>query len=342
MIRVCLKGPIPSGGLEAIVEAGVEVDPKADVCLAFWTPEVARELRAQVGGGSAVLAVVATAGDEVAALQGGATVAVVGLPAAELLIAQLNALRRVGEAWNRRLQAQQRRAKRANEDLTSTQDLLGRLIDATPNPVMAADLNGKVLVFNRAAETALGYDTRWVREHMHVSDVYADPSDARRILTDIRAAGSGIVTAVEVRLRARWGEHIPVHLSAAEVRDGDGNPIATVGVFEDKREQMSLADRLEETTEQLIASEKRAAAFEIAGATAHELNQPLTAVMGALELLELRTDLPEDVRDRLRRTYVQLERMGEIVRTLARGARTPGAARYASGPTILDHDLRRE
>jgi PAS domain S-box-containing protein len=339
--RMRVKGLVPADAPACFAEAGWTPDERGAVCLAFWSPELARELRTLVSGGNPVLAVVERPEDASAALRVGATVARVGLPSPGDLSDQLAALHRLALAWDRRLQAQQRRAQRANEDLSSTQDLLGRLIDATPNPVMAADLHGKVLVFNRAAETALGYDTRWVREHMHVSDVYADPGDARRILEQIRDSGTGIVAGLEVRLRARWGEHIPVHLSAAEVRDGDGTPIATVGVFEDKREQMSLADRLEETTEQLIASEKRAAAYEVAGATAHELNQPLTAVMGAIELMELRADLPDDLRERLRRTYSQLERMGEIVRTLARNARTPGSGRYAAGATVLDPEPRR-
>ena len=54
------------------------------------------------------------------------------------------------------------------------------------------------------------------------------------------------------------------------------------------------------------------------GATriSHELNQPLTAAMGTLEMLELRRDLPPDVTPRLKRAYAQLERMAQLAREL--------------------------
>jgi PAS domain S-box-containing protein len=191
-----------------------------------------------------------------------------------------------------------------------------------------------VLVFNRAAEAALGYESQWARDHMHVTEVYADASDARRVLAELRAQAGGIAQ-VEVRLRARSGEIIPVELAAAEVFSAKGTPIATVGVFDDQRPELALKRRLAATTEQLIATEKRAAAMEVAGAAAHELNQPLTAVMGSLELLHLREDLPAGVHTRLDRAYEQLERMAEIVRSLARTSR-PRTVGYVGQTRILD------
>jgi signal transduction histidine kinase len=170
---------------------------------------------------------------------------------------------------------------------------------------------------------------------MHVTEIYADPGVARRVLSGIRGSPSGMMQAVAVRLRARSGEQIPVLLSAAEVYAADGMPIATVGVFEDQRQEVALRNRLEKTTEQLIASEKRAAAIEVAGAAAHELNQPLTMVMGALEMLEMRADLPEDVHRRVERAYVQLERMAEIVRRLGDTTR-PRSKGYVGQTRILD------
>ncbi|RME26332.1 MAG: PAS domain S-box protein [Deltaproteobacteria bacterium] len=256
------------------------------------------------------------------AIRAGAVDAVVGRPPATELRARISAHRRIARTWRRRMQAQQRRARRAMAELASTQDLLGRLIDATPNPVMAVDVKGRVLVFNRAAEKALGYDAEYARQHMHVTDIYADPADARRVLSEMRATRTGMVEGLPVRLRARWGEQIPVELSAAEVQDASGNLMATVGVFQDMREQVALKSRLEATTEQLIAAEQRAAAIELAGEAAYEINQPLTALMGNLELLELDEALSERSRARLQRAQDHLKRIRETVRTLAQTSRT--------------------
>ncbi len=313
-----------------LADAGLRLDASAPLQLLPWPAQAE-----QLDRDGLFVALVASEGAADAARRDGALDAVVlPLPAAALR-ARLSPLLRTCETWRKRLRGEVQRARRASAELQSARDLFGRLIDATPNPVMASDMRGRVLVFNRSAEAALGYDSRWARENMHVTEIYADAGDARRVLAEIRNSPSGLVQAVDVRLRSRSGEHIPVLLSAAEVYAADGMPIATVGVFQDQRQELALRNRLEETTEQLIATEKRAAAIEVAGAAAHELNQPLTAVMGSLEMLELRADLPEDVHRRVERAYEQLERMADIVRRLAETTR-PRSRGYVGQTRILD------
>ena len=76
------------------------------------------------------------------------------------------------------------------------------------------------------------------------------------------------------------------------------------------------------------------AAVALAGATAHELNQPLTSVMGIVELL-MATDRSESEVDRLERAYEQLERMAEIVRDLSKVTQYK-TTQYVEGVNILD------
>jgi PAS domain S-box-containing protein len=322
-MKVRLDPSMP-GELRAwLLSCGLEEDAEGEVQLTWGEglPAAPPELAAEGEDPVPVVAFASAVEHVEAALQGGAVDVIVGRPAPEELRTRLAAHRRIARLWRRRMQAQQRRARRAMAELASTQDLLGRLIDATPNPVMAVDVRGRVLVFNRAAETALGYDAEYARNHMHVTDIYADAQDARRVLSEMRATQTGMVTALAVRLRARWGEQIPVELSAAEVHDAEGGLIATVGVFQDLREQVALRNRLEATTEQLIAAEQRAAAIELAGETAYEINQPLTALMGTLELMEMDTELPDRARGRLTRAQAHLQRIRDAVRSLAQTSR---------------------
>lgn len=341
-MQVNLIGQTQPALIHALEAAGFELVPEADLQLLPWDDLEARSSLRQSGQNDVlVIALVTERGDVQGALDSGASDAWIGHDDLDLLRIRAGALLNLHRAWQRRLSAHEQRARRTLSELQSTRDLLGRLIDATPNPVMAADMRGRVLVFNRAAEVALGYESAWAREHMHVTDIYADPTDARRVLSEIRNTPGGLAHHIEIRLRARSGEQIPVVLSTAEVYAADGIPIATVGVFDDQRPEIALKHRLEETTEQLIATEKRAAAMEVAGAAAHELNQPLTAVMGTLELLGLRSDLPDDVHRRLEKGYEQLERMAEIVRSLARTTR-PRSIGYVGQTRILDLRSGRE
>jgi len=80
-------------------------------------------------------------------------------------------------------------------------------------------------------------------------------------------------------LLSRTGEAIPVDLSAAIVAEG-GRDTATVGVFHDLREEMRRDAELSNARQRLEEAEKTALVSELAGAAAHELNQPLTSVLG--------------------------------------------------------------
>jgi len=331
MSDVHILGEIPAAAAAALDVVGVTQGPEARVVLSCWPADHALEDVED----RLFVAIVSAHTDRAAAIEAGAVAALVSPLTPEDVRTVLMPVVRAGVLTRTLLRKERRVARRASADLRSTRDLLGRLIDATPNPVMASDMQGRVLVFNRAAEAALGHESGWARQHMHVSEIYADPGTARRVLAAIRAAPDGIVEGLDARLRARSGEQIPVLLSAAVVYAADGMPLATVGVFEDQRQEVALRNRLEQTTEQLIDSEKRAASATAAGSFARELNQPLTTVMGTLEMLEMRADLPEEVHRRVERAYAQLERMAGIVRRLSDTTR-PDAQRYAGRQVLMD------
>lgn len=327
-MRLRLGDDLPPSVGATLAAAGFQSDPEAPFCLSG--PEAWRALPAELP--FAVVGLDPADAAAESARAAGAVAVWAHLPPPAAVLAPLLAFAARAHTRERTLE---RRFRRANAELASTRDFLTRLIDATPNPVMAADLRGRVLVFNRAAELALGFAPDWATAHMHVTEVYADPQDARRVLAELRRAPGGAVSGMETRLRASNGEIVPVRLSAAEVHAADGTPLATVGVFVDRRAELQLTSRLEETTEQLIATEKRASAMEVAGGAAHELNQPLTAVMGTIEMLQLRGDLPEDAMRKLEKSWDQLQRMAEIVRQLARTSR-PRSTGYVGNARILD------
>jgi len=79
------------------------------------------------------------------------------------------------------------------------------------------------------------------------------------------------------------------------------------------------ARRLVEARERLIESEKRSAMMEVAGAAAHELNQPLTSVMTTLSMLRRLLESGDDRTLRIVNTMEQeIERMASIIRRLSK------------------------
>lgn len=209
-------------------------------------------------------------------------------------------------------------------------DLLERLVAIVPSPAIVADLEGRILLFNPAAESLLGYTADEARGHVHVTDLYHHPEDARRVARRLRGrVAEGLPAAAperfDVTLRARTLELVPVRLSASLLHGTDGAEVGTLGVFEDRREYLALGKRLEDAAVQVEAVERRAAGVVAVSAAMHEMAQPLTAAMGNVEMLLMDTTLAEPVSSRLQRTYDQLERLRGIISRVARvGRRHPG------------------
>jgi len=130
------------------------------------------------------------------------------------------------------------------------------------------------------------------------------------------------------------GELIPVTLTASIVYE-DGKEVASVGIISDLRERLKIEERLRAAQEKLIVTEKQALIAELAGTTAHELNQPLTSVMGYAELLRKKMQ-PDDANFRAIDIILrEAERMAEIVRKIGRITRYETKT-YVGSTQILD------
>lgn len=207
-------------------------------------------------------------------------------------------------------------SRQLESELRKTKEFLERLIDATADAIVAADLAGKVLLFNHGAERMSGFSASEVVGKWNARDLYP-PGQAREITRRLRAAREAGEEFGRMRCEvvAESGEAIPVELSAALVME-EGREIATVGVFRDLREELRREAELHATRERLEEAEKAALVSELAGAAAHELNQPLTSVLGFSELLYRRTQENEKGREELAAILREAERMAKIVRKI--------------------------
>lgn len=184
--------------------------------------------------------------------------------------------------------------------LKEAHDFMNKIIQSSPNPIMAADLQGNIIIWNRAAEKTLGYSAEEVIGKMKIARIYPK-GVARKIMKMIRgreAGGEGILRSYPLLYVRRDGEVIDGNLSAAMVYDDKGNEIATVGSFVDLRERIEMEQRLRHTQEQLLHSEKLAAMGRLTSQLAHELNNPIYGIMNTLELLKSEVP-PENKRRKL-------------------------------------------
>lgn len=221
-------------------------------------------------------------------------------------------------------------------ELTQAREFLERVIESSVDAIVAADLSGQVLLFNRAAARIFGYPPEQVVKRMNVENLYP-PGIARAVMRLIRDnvhGGEGRVEGFNVNMQDSQGHHVPVRISAALIYE-NGVPSGSVGIFRDIREEVRMAARLKEAQETVRHHEKEAAVAQLAGATAHELNQPLTVVLTYAELLSMR--LPEDspLAEIAHVISEQAERMANIVRHVGRITRYETKS-YVGSAQILD------
>lgn len=209
--------------------------------------------------------------------------------------------------------------RRTRAELVSTRNFLQSLIDASVDAIVAADLSGTIVLFNRGAERLYGYEAKDVLHKMSVEKLY--PGDgAREVMRMLRSRKHGGVNRLgPIRIDAvdAKGAVFPISLTAAVILES-GKPKASFGIFTDLRERVRVETELQRVQEKLAVSEKQAILIELAGATAHELNQPLTSVMGYAELLTRK--IPENAptfhaADVIHR---EAQRMADIVRKIGR------------------------
>jgi PAS domain S-box-containing protein len=221
-------------------------------------------------------------------------------------------------------------------ELKKTNDFLERVIESSVDGIVSADMRGTVLIFNRAACRIFGYTASEVVGQMSVEQLYPPgiARDVMRKIRDPRQCGHGRLEDYRVDMLAANGERIPVSLSASLIVENN-RPVGSVGIINDMREKLRMEARLNRAQEELRTREKQALIAELAGAAAHELNQPLTSVINFAELLAKKLE-PDTPLFRAASVIVnESERMAEIVRKIGKITRYETKS-YVGGAKILD------
>jgi PAS domain S-box-containing protein len=205
-------------------------------------------------------------------------------------------------------------------ELRTTKEFLENLIDNSADAIVASDMNGRIMLYNKGAERIFGWTADDMVFKMRSADLYPDNGayEVMRRLRDDRHGGRGRLAPERRTVNTKSGEVVTVSMTASIIYE-DGEEVATVGAFTDLRDRVAMERLLYEARDQVFKSEKARVAAELAGMAAHELNQPLTSVLGYAEML--RSRIAEDD-PRLRRPidtiFRQAERMAEIVRKIGR------------------------
>ncbi|TAJ10509.1 MAG: PAS domain S-box protein [Nitrospirae bacterium] len=210
---------------------------------------------------------------------------------------------------------------------------MATMIQSSPMAITVLDAEGRVQIWNPAAERIFG----WSAEEVLGGPLPTVPEERqdehREFVT--RVLADQAFTGLEVVRRRKDGSPVTISLSAASLRNKEGRITGVMGIMADvtERKQMErYAGRLE----------RLAALGQLLGGIAHEIKNPLFVLTGRLQLLKEKLAaqdygaLPSDL-DKIEVAAKRMAHVTERFLTLARPAQLQQAR--CDIRTILDEML---
>src|SRR6266571_3967670 len=246
-----------------------------------------------------------------------------GVSASEIVDVALFAMIGAGIAWSGEpLQRNRIRAATSTRDALAREAHLASILNTVPEAMIVIDEGGIVQSFSPAAERLFGYSAAEVigkNIKMLMPSPYRENHDdyLRRYLRtgERRIIGIGRVVVGE----RRDGSTFPMELAVGEMRSSDQRFFT--GFIRDLTERQQTEARLQELQSELAHVSRLTAMGQMASALAHELNQPLLAIVGFMKgsrrLLENSVEEQSGVlREAMDKAADQALRAGQIIRRL--------------------------
>ncbi|HWR17547.1 MAG TPA: PAS domain S-box protein [Terriglobales bacterium] len=195
--------------------------------------------------------------------------------------------------------------------LLEQQQFNHRLIESFPDVIVVLDKDLSFSFVSTRMREILGLEPEeLVGKPVSFRTEMAEPF---RLYRDI-LSGAERIGAVEFSAQHRNGEWRTIRCTASALRGADGS---TVGVVASMRD-VTMSKQMEQ---QLVQAERLAAMGQMIDGFAHELNNPLTAIMGAVDLLDGIEH--EGSKKHVRLLKEQVRRAVEIVQNLLFFSRPP-------------------
>ncbi len=205
---------------------------------------------------------------------------------------------------------QQRLSKRLKLVISEQDQILASVLTNSVDAVIVFDNEEKIQMWNRGAHLTFGYTPEEILGQP-ISTLLPSDMDSEEELARMNkiVAEQGYMRNYIARRVTKDGRRITVDISRTPFRSGDGQFVGHTAVVKDVTDKLELDQKM-------YNAEKLASIGLLASGVAHEINNPLTIILGFTELLKDKFDPSSAVWDDLDKIENNANQAKKIVEDL--------------------------
>jgi PAS domain S-box-containing protein len=211
--------------------------------------------------------------------------------------------------------------RQAEEALRRSEERYRTVLEQMEEAYYEVDITGNLTLFNDALCRQLGYSKK---ELMGMNyRVYTPPENVKKVLETynrVYRTGEPVKSFPAERIR-KDGTRIFAEFSAFPLQNERGEIIGFRGIVRDVTERKQAELERKQMEQRAQFASRLASVGELASGVAHEINNPLTGVIGYAHLLLDRKDISQDIRHDLEIINEGAQRVAAIIRKLLTFAR---------------------
>jgi two-component system sensor histidine kinase PilS (NtrC family) len=208
-----------------------------------------------------------------------------------------------------RLQRTGARLERASSQIADLQAFNQHVIDSLSSGLATTDPMGRILTFNRAAESITGHKALSVIGR-RIEEVLDLPQN---VAADLNASGLGRGRRIEAAYHTGDGRHIDLGFTATHLQT-PGGTAGLLFAFQD----VTDIKRLERDAR---LRQRLAAVGEMAAGIAHEIRNPLASMSGSIQILRQELPLTPEQAQLMDIVLRESERLNDTIRSFLAYAR---------------------
>jgi PAS domain S-box-containing protein len=231
--------------------------------------------------------------------------------------------------------------KQAEQALKESEERYRLLADNSLDVIWTADMEGKISYVSPSIRYLVGHSSEEIMNMYRRNALKADffgvsEEDGGRFMNGLSTLSKdpSRTLSFEFELKHADGFTSWVEVKMSIMRDQNGQAAGILGIVRDITQQKKM-------TERLVSADRLASLGEMAAGLAHEVNNPLTAVMGFAYLLQQNPNTSPEIKNDVEAIYREGKRAAEVIKSFlifARGQKPEKQAIYIND--ILEAVMR--